>query len=99
MSRVYQYTRDTWWDGDYEFECYNAVGWYQNGSATSFHELISNALWIDMNNEYKYYGGEAMLDFNPYQDFSEKELLTVLHRRGIILERLEGSILDYLGGE
>ena len=99
MSKVYQYTKDTWWDGDYEFECYNAVGWYQNGSATSFYELACNVLLLDVNSEYLCYGEDYLLDYNPYEDFSEKEVLTALSRRGIILEQLEGSILDYLGGE
>lgn len=93
MSKVYQYTKDTWWDGDYMFECYNAVGWCQNGSATSFHELFSNVLWLDINREYEY---DETMPFNPYVDFSEQELLKVLERRGIILEQIEGSILDYL---
>ena len=98
--KVYEYTDDSWYDGHEDcpccsgmwFECYNAVGWNQNGSACDIHELYSQIILNDIvEGETEY-----LPCFNPYESFTLQELKEVLKRRGIVVRELSGSITDYI---
>lgn len=95
---VYQYTDDSWVDGDPDcpccsgltFEAYNSVGWEQNGSATSLWNLYVDALVYHMSEELDesiYNIGEFAYDF--YEMFTLEEIIDLCDRRGIILEKVE----------
>lgn len=85
--KEYKYTDDSWVDGSEDcpccsgltFECYNAVEWSQNGSASDIHELLSQIILDDIVE------GEVELlpYFNPYESFTLQELLDVMKRRGL----------------
>ena len=92
---IYQYTDDSWVDGDEEcpccsgltFEAYNAWGWDQNGSATSLWNL-----YVDVIVAHKASGNES--DYNEitefayelYEGFTLQELMNLCDRLGIVLE-------------
>ena len=90
--KVYKYTDDSWYDGSEDcpccsgllFECYNAVGWNQNGSALDMFDLYSQILLDDIVE------GEvqSLPDFNPYEGFTLEELMNVCKRKGITLEEV-----------
>lgn len=85
--KEYKYTDDSWVDGDEDcpccsgmtFECYNAVGWSQNGSASDIHELLSQIILHDIIDG----DVELLPDFNPYESFTLQELLEVMARRNL----------------
>lgn len=99
MSKtVYKYTDDSWIDGSddcpccsgLEFECYNAIGWEQNGSATSLWNLYVDVIVAHKAMEYGV--GVDLLDDNAYylyEGFTLQELMTLCDRLGIVLERVE----------
>lgn len=99
MSKiVYKYSDDSWIDGredcpccsGLEFECYNAIGWEQNGSATSLWDLYVDVIVAHKAMEYGV--GVDLLDDNAYylyEGFTLQELMTLCDRLGIVLE--EGS--------
>ena len=85
--KEYQYTDDTWVDGSEDcpccsgltFECYNAVGWSQNGSASNLHELLSQIILAEtVDEDY-----DPLPCFNPYEHFTLQELLDVMGRLNI----------------
>ncbi|AKO61085.1 hypothetical protein AXI76_gp184 [Pseudoalteromonas phage H101] len=86
---IYQVTDDSWWDGSEDcpccsglkFECYNAVDWYQNGSACSKEQLYKDVLFHYVT------GGECYED-NPYENHYEDELLMFMDRFNIKVEWL-----------
>lgn len=92
---VYQYTDDSWIDGSddcpccsgLEFECYNAIDWEQNGSATSLWNLYVDVI---VAHKAKEYGVNVdLLDDNAYylyEGFTLQELMTLCDRLGIVLE-------------
>jgi len=95
---VYKYTDDTWVDGDedcpccsgLEFESYNAVGWSQNGSATSLFNLHIDALVAYKAEEFD----EDYLELNNwayifYEGFTLQELKDCCARLGIVLEEVK----------
>ena len=82
---VYLYTDDSWHDGVFgsPFECYNAVGWEQNGSALDKHHLLSQVIWD--------FTAKACLeevpltDFNPYEYFTLEDLKKLTERHNIVI--------------
>lgn len=85
--KQYKYTDDSWVDGSEDcpccsgmvFECYNAVGWNQNGSASDMHELYSQIILDDIVDGEV----EDLPCFNPYESFTLQDLLDVMKRRGL----------------
>lgn len=94
---IYQYTDDSWWssngcdccDADY-MECYNAVGWEQNGSAHDLHKLYSDVLFDYLCRDEEVDLMEVPL-YNPYKYLTLDELVTVLDRLGIVVEEIENE--------
>lgn len=96
MSKtVYKYTDDSWVDGSddchccsgLEFECYNAIDWEQNGSATSLWNLYVDVIVAHKAMEYGV--GVDLLDDNAYylyEGFTLQELMTLCERLGIVLK-------------
>ena len=86
--KVYEYTDDSWVDGSEDcpccsgitFECYNAVGWSQNGSATSMHDLYSQIILCDIVDGDM----EQIPCYNPYESFTLQELMDVMKRRELV---------------
>ena len=88
---VYEYADDTWWDDNgcdcceaVSVECYNAVGWFQNGSAPSLHQLYCDVL---LHYEYKE-GGEELGHGNEpevylYQLLTIQDFLDIFERNNI----------------
>ena len=82
---VYLYTDDSWFDREsgFLFECYNAVGWEQNGSALDKHDLLSQVIWD--------FTAKACLeevpltDFNPYEYFTLEDLKKLTERHNIVI--------------
>ena len=89
MTTVYKVSDDSWWDGSADcpccsglkFECYNAVDWYQNGSACSKEQLYKDILLHYVT------GGECYED-NPYENHYEEELVMFMDRFNIKVEML-----------
>ena len=82
MTAFYEYKDDSWYDLDSDtlFEAYNAVGWEQNGTAHSLHELYSQVLY--------YHNKLKGLHAHPFSDYTLKELEWELGRAGIVLEEV-----------
>ena len=99
MSKtVYKYTIDSFVDGSDDcsccsgltFEWYDAVGWEQNGSATSLWELYVNVLAAhkfdpDYYDEFDNYADHL---FEAYEGFTLQELELLCERLGIVLEEV-----------
>lgn len=86
---VYKYTDDGYWDtvfgGTVPRECYNAVGWSQNGSAHSLEELYADVLWAHVCRAEGADIGEVPLH-NPYYVVRLEELQRILEAWDIIVE-------------
>lgn len=94
---VYKYTDDSWIDGHedcpccsgFEFECYNAVGWDQNGSATDMWSLYVDVIAAHKGKEYNYdvpdfYDFQSKM-YEAFEGFTLGELQTLCNRLGIVL--------------
>jgi hypothetical protein len=87
MTITYTVSDNSWVDGNDDcpccsgllFECYNSVGWYQNGSACSKEQLYRDILFDYVT------GGECYED-NPYEHHSEEELIKFMERFNIEVE-------------
>ena len=98
MSKtIYQYTDDSWVDGDEEcpccsgltFEAYNAVGWDQNGSATSLWNLYVDVIVSHKASTcYDDYLALAEFAYELYEGFTLQELMNLCDRLGIVLEEV-----------
>ena len=81
---VYEYTNQSWWDSGFEYECYNSVGWFQNGSASSLHQLYCDVL---LHYEYKEGGVELVHGNEPevylYQLLTIQDFLDIFERNNI----------------
>lgn len=95
--KVYNYTDDSWWDGDEDcpccsgllFECYNAQGWSQNGSASSLWNLYVDAIVAHKAEESgDDYHHLAEHSYYLYEGFTLEELATLCERLGIVLEEV-----------
>lgn len=94
---VYQYTDDSWVDGDEEcpccsgltFEAYNAVGWDQNGSATDLWNLYVDVIVAQKASENdEDYLDLAEFAYELYEGFTLQELMNLCDRLGIVLEEV-----------
>ena len=91
---TYKYTDDGWYDGSEDcpccsglyFECYNSVGWVQNGSASSLHELYSQVLLDYLKDDGC--DDHLYLAFNPYKYFTLEELKNCLDNLGVVLKEV-----------
>ena len=100
-ARTYQYTDDSWEDygdtfddeGDsfppLLFEAYNAVGWEQNGSATSEWQLYIDVIAAHKASQegadtYEVGHFANML----FEGFTLQELKDICTREGIVLEEI-----------
>jgi len=87
--KVYNYTDDSWWDGDLPCECYNAQGWSQNGSASSLWNLYVDAIVAHKAEESgEDYHHLAEHSYYLYEGFTLGDLLTLCERLGIVLEEV-----------
>ena len=103
MSKtVYKYTDDSWFDGSedcpccsgLEFECYNAVGWEQNGSATSMWNLYVDVIVAHKAKEYEVSADRLDGDaYYLYEGFTLEELATLCDRLDIVLEKVSSETL------
>lgn len=97
---IYKYTDDSWIDGSpdcpccsgIEFESYNAVGWNQNGSATSLFDLWVDAIVAHKAEEYdEDYIEMSNWSYELYEGFTLQELKDLCERLGIVLEEVKGE--------
>ena len=98
---VYKYSDDSWIDGSedcpccsgLEFECYNAIGWEQNGSATNMWNLYVDVIVAHKAKKYGVnvdcFDGTVYYGYYLYEGFTLQELMTLCERLGIVLERVE----------
>ena len=94
---VYQYTNDSWVDGDeycpccsgLTFEAYNAWEWDQNGSATSLWNLYVDVIVAHKASENgSDYNEIAEFAYELYEGFTLQELMNLCDRLGIVLEEV-----------
>ena len=94
---IYQYTNDSWVDGDEDcpccsgltFEAYNAIGWDQNGSATSLWNLYVDVIVAHKASENgSDYNEIAEFAYELYEGFTLQELMNLCDRLGIVLEEV-----------
>ena len=93
---IYQYTNDSWVDGDEEcpccrltFEAYNAIGWDQNGSSTSLWNLYVDVIVAHKASENsENYLNLAEFAYELYEGFTLQELMDLCDRFGIVLEEV-----------
>lgn len=97
-SIVYEYTDDSWVDGHEDCPCcsgltfgaYNAVGWQQNGSASSLW-----CLYVDVLVHYKSKeNNKCALELGEYayllyEDFTLQALKEVCNELGIIVREIK----------
>jgi len=91
---VYQYTDDSFWASngcdcceDTPVECYNAVGWSQNGSAHALEDLYADVLWSHICMAE---GVDIMSIplYNPFYVISLQELKRILKEWDIVVEEV-----------
>ncbi len=87
---IYRYTDDSWWDGDFPVECYNAKGWPQNGSASGKWELYKDVL---ASHRYDSGGDMEFWEWSDavsaaYEGLTLEELESLCERMGIVLEEV-----------
>jgi len=82
---VYLYTDDSWQDeaSGHVFECYNAVGWEQNGSALDEHGLLSQVIWEFTAKSCL--DEVPLTDFNPYEYFTLEDLKKMTKDNNIVI--------------
>ena len=94
---IYQYTNDSWVDGDEEcpccsglvFEAYNAWGWDQNGTATSLWNLYVDVIVAHKASENgSDYNEIAEFAYELYEGFTLQELMNLCDRLEIVLEEV-----------
>ena len=88
MSKtVYKYTDDSYSDRSIEF--YNAVGWNQNGEATSLWELYVDAIVAHKSSIWHTHEELSGTAYTLYKGFTLEELATLCDRLDIVLERVD----------
>ncbi len=87
---IYCYADDSWWDGDFPVECYNAKGWPQNGSATdkwSLYKDVLSAHKFDPEGDMEFWEWSAVIS-EAYEGLTLEELESLCERLGIVLEEV-----------